>query len=147
MLAAAASATGDNNVNSSGEQATSAGETSQQRQRKRRPRTHVPVAEDGIDGEFAVGRAQKQGGVGNPWVDSAPTGSSLPKPTYEQRQKFGRIMEDVLGTEKEEELPALLTKHIDFLLSVDVTRLTNDLIRCVRAFYVFGALGMWWCVL
>lgn len=38
-------------------------------------------------------------------------------------------MEDILAQEKEEELPAILSKHVDFLLSVDVTSLTNDLIR------------------
>ncbi|CAN0443047.1 unnamed protein product, partial [Laminaria digitata] len=70
--------------------------------------------------------------VGEPWVGvNSPQSpaSSLPEPDHKARQKFGRIMEDVLAAEKEEELPALLTKHIDFLLSVDVTRLTNDLIR------------------
>lgn len=70
--------------------------------------------------------------VGEPWVGVASpqsAESALPEPDFKARQKFGRIMEDVLEAEKEEELPALLTKHIDFLLSVDVTRLTNDLIR------------------
>lgn len=69
-----------------------------------------------------------------PWdFYSSPTPtSSLPSPKYEERLKFGRIMEDVLAAEKEEELPGLLTKHVEFLLSVDVTRLTNDLIRYSR---------------
>ena len=66
-----------------------------------------------------------------PWetFSASSAASSLASPTFEERLKFGRIMEDVLGAEKEEELPGLLTKHVGFLLSVDVTRLTNDLIR------------------
>lgn len=55
--------------------------------------------------------------------------ASLPEPSLKDRKRFERIMEDVLAQEKEEELPAVLTKHIEFLLSVDVTSLTNDLIR------------------
>ena len=95
--------------------------------------------------------------VGEPWVGATSprsAASSLPEPDHKARQKFGRIMEDVLAVEKEEELPALLTKHIDFLLSVDVTRLTNDLIRCGMVWYmlrhgmvlyVLVSYGMVWC--
>ncbi|CAM9664923.1 unnamed protein product [Sphacelaria rigidula] len=38
-------------------------------------------------------------------------------------------MDDVLGCEAEADLPSTLTQHVEFLLSVDVTRLTNDLIK------------------
>lgn len=86
--------------------------------------------------------------MGEPWVGvNSPqsAASSLPEPDHKARQKFGRIMEDVLAAEKEEELPALLTKHIDFLLSVDVTRLTNDLIRygdiLAGIWYLVGGMG------
>lgn len=97
----------------------------------------IPAVEDLLDDEAGVsGHAEVGiGDAGNGWVGvSGTTSSSLPEPKFEDRQRFGNIMEDVLGTEKEEELPALLTKHIDFLLSVDVTRMTNDLIRC-RIFF------------
>lgn len=94
-----------------------------QRKRKRGPKEHVPLGQQ-------VGEDDGK----EPWdFYTAPTPtSSLPSPKYEERLKFGRIMEDVLAAEKEEELPGLLTKHVEFLLSVDVTRLTNDLIRYSR---------------
>ncbi|CAN0307507.1 unnamed protein product, partial [Ascophyllum nodosum] len=87
---------------------------------KKGPREHVPLGEGSGEGDNAE----------EPWetFSASSAASSLASPTFEERLKFGRIMEDVLGAEKEEELPGLLTKHVGFLLSVDVTRLTNDLI-------------------
>lgn len=66
--------------------------------------------------------------------------ATLPEPSLKDRQRFERIMEEVLEEEKEEELPGILTKHIDFLLSVDVTSMTNDLIRYKGTVVLFLAL-------
>ncbi len=123
------------------------------RKKTKRPRKHVPVDDGDSSGVAGGGR----GGLsGDPFAnlvspmeyvsldssadpssaDPSPSSSKassfeapLPEPSFRDRQRFGRIMEDVLAEEKEEELPAILTKHVDFLLSVDVTSLTNDLIR------------------
>lgn len=65
----------------------------------------------------------------SPSLLRSSTKTALPEPSANDRQRFERIMEEVLEEEKEEELPGILTKHIDFLLSVDVTSMTNDLIR------------------
>lgn len=62
-------------------------------------------------------------------MDNPP--SPMKEPTFEDRVKFGKIMEEILGTSREEELPSKLTPHIEFLMSVDVPRLTNELIRYV----------------
>ncbi|CAM9766091.1 unnamed protein product [Ectocarpus sp. 6 AP-2014] len=125
------------------------------RKTKRRPRQHVPV--DDVDSPSSeVGGEMGAGFVGDPFVDliapteyaasdasgdssrdstplpPSPAGGAtppLPEPTTRDRQRFERIMEEVLEEEKEEELPAILSRHVDFLLSVDVTALTNDLIR------------------
>ncbi|CAN0346984.1 unnamed protein product, partial [Ectocarpus sp. 8 AP-2014] len=126
------------------------------RKTKRRPRQHVPV--DDVDSPSSeIGGEMGAGFVGDPFVDliapteyaasdvsgdsshdstpslpQSPTGGAtppLPEPTTRDRQRFERIMEEVLEEEKEEELPAILSRHVDFLLSVDVTALTNDLIR------------------
>lgn len=108
-----------------GDGAASGGASGSNQRRPRKkpgPRNHVPVAESGVGDDGLVVDPSAS------LVAPAAT-STLPEPSFEDRQRFGRIMEDVLGAEKEEELPALVTKHIDFLLSVDVTRLTNDLIR------------------
>lgn len=67
--------------------------------------------------------------------------SLLPEPTHQERVKFNKIMEDVLGVENEEELPSTLSPHLAFLLSVDVPRLTNDLIR--QALLLFVGEVMW----
>lgn len=69
-------------------------------------------------------------GIGGPFIGAAPTPTSpFAAPKVEERVRFERIMADVVGAEREEDLPGMLTKHFDFLLSVDVTVLTNDLIR------------------
>eukprot|EP00903_Cladosiphon_okamuranus_P008750 g8382.t1 len=125
------------------------------RKKAKRPRKHVPV--DDVELPPMGGGGVGAGLVGDPFADlvspveyaeldsqsgssaersassarssSLPLGASLPEPTYQDRQRFERIMEEVLEQEKPEELPAILTKHVDFLLSVDVTTMTNDLIR------------------
>ncbi|CAM9531356.1 unnamed protein product, partial [Ectocarpus fasciculatus] len=125
------------------------------RKTKRRPRQHVPV--DDVDSSSSeIGGEMGAGLVGDPFADliapteyaasdisgdssrdsaslpPSPAGGAtppLPEPTMRDRQRFERIMEEVLEEEKEEELPAILSRHVDFLLSVDVTGLTNDLIR------------------
>lgn len=66
-----------------------------------------------------------------PFVGSDEAPSSFEEPTLEERVKFGKIMQDVLGSETPEELPSKLTPHVQFLLGVDVPRLTNELIRLV----------------
>lgn len=127
------------------------------RKKAKRPRKHVPVGDVGPPSVGGVG-AGAAGLVGDPFADlvspveyaeldsqpgssaaepstssarsfSLPLEAPLPEPSYQDRQRFDRIMEEVLEQEKPEELPAILTKHVDFLLSVDVTAMTNDLIR------------------
>lgn len=114
------------------------------RQRKKRPRKHVPVLEDSISGEPVVGTAEEVDL--EPWMglNAGKSTSTLPEPTFKERKSFERIMEDVLGVEKNEELPGILTKHVEFLLSVDVTRLTNDLIRCVVSAVAWRG-AVWYC--
>ncbi|CAM9359786.1 unnamed protein product [Scytosiphon promiscuus] len=124
------------------------------RKKTKRPRKHPPVEDvepfgevggDGGGGGLAgdpfanlispTDYARDDSAAGSstgPRASSLPPSSSeaaLPEPSFKDRQKFERIMEEVLEEEKEEELPGILTKHIDFLLSVDVTSMTNDLIR------------------
>ena len=130
------------------------------RKKAKRPRKHVPVG-DVEPPSGGLGGGAGAGLVGDPFanlvspveyaeLDSASAASSgepstlslrssslpldaapLPEPSFQDRQRFERIVEEVLEEEKPEELPAILTKHVDFLLSVDVTTLTNDLIRCL----------------
>lgn len=103
----------------------------QPRGRKKRPRNPAPVVEDFLEGELKIGGGREAG-------VTLPTSTPLmPKPSPQDRREFERIMEDVLAVEKEEELPGLLTKHFDFLLSVDVTLMTNDLIRCGGDWWLF----------
>ncbi|CAM9972410.1 unnamed protein product, partial [Hapterophycus canaliculatus] len=81
--------------------------------------------------DYANGGSAPEYSSGSPSSSLLPSQleTTLPEPSFKDRQRFERIMEEVLEEEKEEELPGILTKHIDFLLSVDVTSMTNDLIR------------------
>lgn len=123
------------------------------RKKTKRPRKHVPVDDadsSGVTGgggggltgdpladlvspmEYASLDSSADSSSADPSPPSSkapPFEAPLPEPSFRDRQRFGRIMEDILAQEKEEELPAILSKHVDFLLSVDVTSLTNDLIR------------------
>ncbi|CAM9531896.1 unnamed protein product [Discosporangium mesarthrocarpum] len=44
------------------------------------------------------------------------------------RVKFERIMEEILSSDKAEDLPAIMSKHAEFLLTVDLVGLTSELI-------------------
>ncbi|CAM9802691.1 unnamed protein product [Chrysoparadoxa australica] len=60
-----------------------------------------------------------------------PQGSLPPKVplSSEKRKKFSTVVNELLEVEKEEELPGIMAKHVEFILSVDATALMNDMIR------------------
>lgn len=109
----------------------------QGRRRKRRLRDHVPVDE----AETSPAQANDSAGDDQPVVfdgswqgdgqfaTSDEVSTPVKEPTFEDRMKFQKVMEELLNTEKEEDLPSRLTPHINFLLSVNVPSLTNELIR------------------
>lgn len=126
----------NNNETTQREQQQQQSQGQPKRQRKtKRPRDHVPVTAEGVpsigdrsDDEPVVVDGGWEGA--GPWVGTGPAPTSpFGEPSYSERMQFNRIMDDVLSCEKEEELPSKLTQHVELLLSVDVTRLTNDLIR------------------
>lgn len=137
LAAAAAETTGNagsDDINKTDPQQQLPRSKPQRRRNTKRPREHVPVASAGVD-EKSKPRLIDGGQEGSvPWsgADPPPT-SPFGEPTYSDRVKFSNIMDDVLGCEAEADLPSTLTQHVEFLLSVDVTRLTNDLIKWVVA--------------
>lgn len=133
VAAASPGATGDadnNDINETDHQRHPPRSEPQRRRNTKRPREHVPLASADVDenGEpRLVGGEQQSIGQGS--GDDPQSTSSFPEPTYSDRVKFSNIMDEVLGCEAEADLPSTLTQHVEFLLSVDVTRLTNDLIK------------------